>query len=270
MSTDLPDFLSDEPRAASEPAPSPEPAPQPAAEPTPEPEGPVRDEKGRFVPTAAEPAPAAAAPAAEPTPAPAAEPAPQHVPLATFLDVRDKLNDAERRARDLQTWREQQEAASRRPRPSRDEDPEAYEAHQRQTIDDSMFAMRRDFSRNFAVVTHGQEAVDAAFTWGVEKCDQDPHFNAKVRGHPDPVGFVVAEWRRDQVASKVDPKEYDAFLAWKASGGMTAAPAPAAPGAPAPTAPVAPRASLAAAPSAGAHAGAVPRDGEQTFDAMFG
>jgi hypothetical protein len=267
--SELPDFLSDEPRAASEaeaPAPASEPVAQTALQPTPEaPEGTLRGPDGRFAPVEATPAPVAA----EPLTAAPVEPV-HSVPLATFLDLRDKATAAEKRAADLQQWRDQQEAQSRQPLPSRDEDPEAYEAHQRQAMDDSMFVMRRDFSRNFANITHGQQTVDAAFEWGADLCGKDPHFNAKVRAHPDPVNFVVSEWKRDQVASKVDPSRYEAFLAWEASGG--ASPASAQPGAqPAPTpAPVAPRPSLAGGPSAGDHAQAVPADGEQQFARMFG
>lgn len=250
--SDLPDFLSDEPAhaPAAEPAPAPEPAAPPAPPPTPEPA----------------PAPLAA----EAAPAAPVEPA-HTVPLPTFLDLRDRATAAEKEAKELREWRQQQEAArARQPLPDRDQDPDAYEAHQRQAVDESMFVMRRDFSRNFAEIAHGKQTVDAAFEWGANLCDQDPHFNAKVRGHPDPVGFVVAEWKRDQVASKVDPSQYEAFLAWQASGGVSPAPATPAPSAAPTPAPVAPRPSLAGGPSAGAHAAAIPRDGEATFDAMFG
>lgn len=267
MDNDLPDFLSDAPTPApaSEPAPAPAPEPAPQPEPQPEPAAaaPVRGPDGRFAPV--EPAPAA-----EPAPQPAADPV-HHVPLATFLDTRDRLSAAEKEAKELREWRQQQEAQARRvPIPNRDEDPEGYEAHQRQTIDDSMFAMRRDFSRNFAVVQHGQQAVDAAFQWGVNLCDRDPHFNAKVRSHPDPVGYVVSEWKRDQLLSRIAPEDLEAFQQWKASGGQAPAPAAPAPTAAPTPAPLAPRPSLAAAPSAGAHAGAIPRDGAATFGAMFG
>lgn len=262
--SELPDFLSDEPRAASETAPVSEPSTPPAPEPTPEapPEGPQRGPDGRFAP--AEPAPSAEPPAAPVEPA-------HHVPLTTFLDVRDKLTAAEKEARELREWRQQQEAErNRQPPPSRDEDPEAYEAHRQALVADELFVARRDFSREIATLKHGEQTVNAAFEWGATLCDKDPHFNAKVRAHPNPMEFVVAEWKRDQVASKVDPSEFEAFLAWKASGGASPAPAtPAAtPAVPAP--PVAPRPSLAGGPSAGAHAGAVPRDGQATFDAMFG
>lgn len=255
--SDLPDFLSDEPSAASEPtaaAPSPEPAPQPEPQPTPEP-----------------------AAAASPDPAP--QPAdPPHVPVLALLDEREKRqaaerarDEAEKRARDLEQWRQQQEAAARRqPIPSRDEDPDAYEQHQRAVIDEQQFVMRRDFSREIATIKHGEQVVGTAFEWGVQRCDADPHFNAKVRSHPNPIEFVVSEWKRDQVASKVDPSKYEAFLAWEAQQAANPAPQaqPAAPAAPAQ--PAAPRPSLAAAPSAGSSSGAVPRDGAATFDAMFG
>jgi hypothetical protein len=194
----------------------------------------------------------------------------QHVPLATFLDVRDKLSAAEKEARDLREWRRQQEArATPVPVPDRYEDPEGYEAHQQATIATQMFVTRRDFSREIATIKHGEQVVNAAWEWGIGQCDRDPHFDAKVRASANPAEFVVAEWRRDQVASKVDPNEFEAFLAWKASGGAAAPANPAPTAAPTP-APAAPRPSLAAAPSAGAHAAAVPRDGQATFDAMFG
>lgn len=263
--SELPDFLSDEPSSAPEPTPVSEPAAPPAPQPTPEPvaEGPQRGPDGRF-------APVEAPPPAEPPPAAPVEPA-HHVPLTTFLDVRDKLSAAEKEARELREWRQQQEAErNRQPPPNRDEDPEAYEAHRQAMVADELFVQRRDFSREIATIKHGDQVVNAAFEWGASLCDRDPHFNAKVRSHPNPMEFVVSEWRRDQVASKVDPNDYDAFLAWKASGGASPAPAQPAPTAAPTPAPAAPRPSLASGPSAGAHAGAIPRDGQATFDAMFG
>lgn len=264
---ELPDFLSDEPSRASEPTPAPEPAAQPEPQPTPEAsQGQPRDEKGKFAPIAAQPAPD---PAPQPAPQPEPQPVAHSVPLPTFLEMRDKLTHTEGELKRLTEWREQQEAQARRqPVPDPEQDPDGYRQYERQTIDEGMFVMRRDFSRQFAVQTHGQEAVDAAWKWGVERCDADPHFNAKVRSHPDPAGFVVSEWKRDQVASKVDPTEYDAFLAWKAAGGQQAALAPAPQPAPTP-APAAPRPSLAAAPSAGASASVEAVTGEERFSRMF-
>lgn len=252
MKDDLPDFVGGEPT----------PAPEPVAAPAAAPETPV------------------AAPAATvaPDPAPAAPAAPvadlgHHVPLPTFLDLRDKFTAAEKEAKELRDWRQQQEAQARRaPVPDRDEDPDGYEAHRQAAVQGELYDQRLDMSRFMAEQRHGQQVVEAAYAWGLQRCDQDPHFNAKVASSRDPVGVVVAEWRRDQVASKVDPTKYDAFLAWEATQ-AGAAPQPGQPqpaAAPAaPMKPVAPRPSLAGGPSAGDVSAPIPRDGEATFDRMF-
>jgi hypothetical protein len=264
---DLPDFLGGEPAPAPQASPAPETA-APAAE-APASEGPARGPDGKFAAASPEPAPAAA-----PAPAALAVDAQGHVvPLATFLDTRDRLTVAEKEAKELREWRAQQEAAARRqPVPDRETDPAAYEAHQRAAFDARLYEQARDMSHRLAIVEHGPQVVDAAFNWGVQRCDTDPFFNEKVRASKDPVGMVVAEWRREQALAKVgDPAELDAFLAWKATqAGAAPAPGQPTPQAAPPAAIAAPRQSLAASPSAGAHAEAIPRDGEAAFGAMFG
>ena len=139
-----------------------------------------------------------------------------------------------------------------------------------------IYEQRREISQQFAVQQHGAETVKTAFDWGVQRCDEDPYFNARVRASKDPVGLVVQEYQQQQLLAEMTPSEVEAFRAWKASqaaavdAAPAAAPAPAsAPAAPPPP-PAAPRPSLAAAPSAAAAATAIPRDGEAAFDAMFG
>lgn len=263
MDGELPDFMSETGAApASEPAP--QEAPQeaaPAAE-APPPGG------SEATPPAAPSAPPEGGP--EPT---VTDPQTGHqVPLATYLDMRERANGLETQLNFYRRQEAERLALEANPPPSRDEDPDAYEAHQAQTIDDRMYAMRRDFSRQFAMAQHGPQVVQAAFAWGVDQCDRDEHFNAKVRAHPDPVGFVVNEWRREQLLARLNPNEVEAFLQWKAQN--PAAEAPAAPnGAPRgqpPPKPAAPRPSLAAAPSAGKTGEAAPMDGEATYQRMFG
>lgn len=256
MSNDLPDFLSDEPSST--------PSVQPAAAP----EG--------LAPEAAAPAPASAQPSPPAAAAPVATPEPAHsVPLPTFLDLRDKLSAAEKDAKELREWRQQQESAAQRQRaqaPDPNEDPEGYQRFQVAQQDQAQFAMRLDMSRGFAEVRHGAETVQSAFDWGVKRCDEDPFFNAKVRASKDPVGLVVGEWQREQQLSAMTPEDFAAFQAFKAAqtaGQPGAPPNPAAAPAAAPPRPAAPRASIAAAPSAGASAGVIPRDGQAQFDAMF-
>jgi hypothetical protein len=257
---DLPDFLSDEPSSAPEPT---------AAAP----EGQAPEAAAPAAPAGDQPQPsAAAAPAASP-----ADPQGHSVPLATFLDLRDRATAAEKDAKELREWRQQQEeAARRRPPPAApdpDQDPEGYRQYQAAAHDQSLYSMRLEMSRGFAETRHGAETVSQAFDWGVKRCDEDPFFNAKVRASKDPVGLVVDEWKREQQLSTMTPDDIAAFQAWKAAqtaaGQPGAQPAAASAAAP-PAKPAAPRPSIASGPSAGASGAPEARDGQATFDAMFG
>lgn len=256
--SELPDFLGGEQVADEAPIIE---APAPVAD------GPVRGPDGKFA-AAATPEPVIAAPVAEPV---AVEH--QAPPLAALLDERDKRQAAERRAeglereaRELREWRAQQEARrDATPPPSRETDPEGYEAHQRATVQAELYAQRLDSSLSMAEIRHGPDVAKAAFDWGVQRCDSDPYFNDKVKASRDPVGLVVSEWRREQTLSKIsDPADVDAFLAWKASQAPGAAPA-----APSPR-PAAPRPSLASGPSASQIAEPEAMDGAATYTRMFG
>lgn len=303
MKDDLPDFLGGEPLsdaapAAEAPAAAPAeplaPAAEaaPAAEPAEPAEGPQRGPDGKFI--AATPEAPAEAPlepvAAEPAPAaPATPPADPMAPIAALMDERDKRQASERRAeaaekeaRELREWRAQQEAArNRQPIPDPTEDPEGHRRYVDQTthaaIADMQLTHRREVSRLRAEVDHGKDVVKAAFDWADQQIQgaldkgQPSALNDQVKNHPDPIGYVVEQWKREQALTKLgDPSEIDAFLAWKAAQ----AGAPAAPGAPptdaAPPAPIAaPRSSLAAAPSAGGAGAPAVADAADTFDAMF-
>ena len=282
MSIDLPDFVSDEPSSTpAVEAPAPEAQAAEAAPAAEAPEGQPRGPDGKFAPVASQ---AEAAPAVDPAAPPAAEP--HAVPVMALLDEREKRQAAEARAsqfekqaRELQEWRQQQEAQARRqpvhvPDPA--VDPEAYRAFQDRRLDDALYEQRREISQIGAVVRFGAETVDKAFEWGAKRCDEDQVFNLQVRQQRDPVGFVVQAFQQAEAArrgSEIDQTEFQAFQAWKAAqtaqpGGQppaSSAPASAAP----PPAPAAPRPSIAAAPSAAGHSQPLPRDGGATYDAMF-
>jgi hypothetical protein len=234
----------------------------------------------------AQPEPAPAAPAPEPAPAAAApQPEPQHhAPLSALLDERERRQAAERQRDELQAWRTQQEAAQRAaaaPPPDPAEDPAGYQSWRDTQLNEALYEHGRDISRRFAVLQHGEEAVKEAYEWGVRRCDEDPHFNAKVRNSQDPYGVVLAEFRRDQIASNFKQDEWDAFQAWRSSQqpqnglgpvSVEVAPQPQPHPAPAvtpPPKPVPPRASIAAAPSASHSGQPLPADGEGTFERMF-
>lgn len=232
---------------------TPEPADTPAvqAEPTPETapgaqQGPLRGPDGKFAPKDAAAPQGASAPAPEQAPhqaAPAAAPE-GYVPLAAFMQLRDEMRDIKRQVAPPPP---QYEPVAP---PDPYEDPEGFAAYNSAQVQQATYGVNLQWSRRIAEIQHGPEVTGQAFDWGVARCDADPFFNQKVASSQDPVGFVVAEWKREQLLSKVaDPADIDAFLAWKAGQ------APAAPLAAAPAAfqqsPTPPPRSLAAAPNAG-------------------
>lgn len=256
--TDAPDFLSDEPSSAPaeiEPKAAPE-AAAPASTDAPAP--------------AAAPAPGAPA---EPAPA---DPAAHPVPLATFLDTRDRAAKAEARAKELEAKIAEQEAKSRQPIPDRNQDPEAFEDFRAQQYEERLLNMTLNNSERFATISHGKETVDQAKAWALERFQADPLYHQKVMSSSDAYELVVQDFKQSQAMTALnDPGALDAFLAWRATqaaapqaGQPLQAPQPA-PAIRAP-APVAPRASLAGAPSAGRSSAPEARDGASTFGAMFG
>ena len=250
-----------------------------------QPEGPARGADGKFtsqtVEAAPEPVPAAVETAPTPEPVPAAvetvptpepvapvQPVPEpvqpgHVPITAMLEERDKRKALEEQIRQLRAQAPQPVA------PDPYEDPEGYQAHRDQIIEQRMFGQALAFSKRLQETIHGRETVQQAHEWGLARCDADPLFNHRVRSSEDPYEFVVAEWKRDQVLSSLQGDDLDQFRAWKASQGAAQPQAPVAQVAVIPP-PVAPPRSLASAPAAGS-----PKPGEQpvgpgvAFDSVF-
>lgn len=261
------DFLEGEtPQAAPTPAPE---APAPVAEaPVEQSTGPVRGPDGKFASAQApEPAPAVVT---APVSTPQEAPPPAHVPISALMDERDKRKALEERIKAF----EAQQQTAQQPPPDRYEDPEGYEAYQEARFNQAIFETRRDMSKRFAEMQHTPEVVAQAHEWAFQKAASDPEFNAKALASPDPYGFAVAEMRKEQLLSRVDPAkfdtaQYEAFLAWQASQGQ-AQPQPAQAFAPAPPTPAPPPpVSLANAPSAGG-AAHVPTGPGQAFGRAFG
>lgn len=208
-----------------------EPAPEPTSEPVAEPQAEATPEPLELTELAPE----------------QTKPTEGFVPLAAVLDERDKRKAIEAE-RDRLLAAQQQQQPVQMPDPY--EDPEGFAAVQRQVNDQQLYQTRLYFSEQLAAVKHGEDTVKAAKDWGLQRCDSDPYFNAKVAASPDPIGYVVAEYKREEIASKVTPDEFAQFQAWKAAQDQLTTQ----PGAPAPTPPqtsAIPAPSLASAPSAG-------------------
>lgn len=200
----------------------------------------------------------------EPAPEPA-KPEPGFVPFAAVLDERDKRKKLEQENEELR--KQNQTPVQHQPAPDMFEDPEGYRAHQAGEAHRLALNVKLDLSEDMARGVHGDELVDKARDWAVQKFQQNPGYQAEVFSQRNPYNFVVAQYQRDQIASSVTPDEFAQFTAWKqAQAGLT--PAPAAPtDNPSPAKP--PPRSLASAPSAGPAATEPVQSDEEIFAETF-
>lgn len=196
-------------------------------------------------------------------------PPPGHVPLTALLDTRDQLREARERIRAFEAQQQPVES------PDPFEDPEGYAAHQQASFEQALKV--NTFNTSKLIAESGPDAalVPQALQWAHQRAEADPGFRHQSFNHPNPVGFALQEFKRQQTLTQVgdDP---DAFVRRRAAelgfvqpNPQPANPAPQAPQPVAPQRPSAPRPSLASAPSAGSVAAPQVRNGEQTFDAMF-
>lgn len=224
--------------------------PAPTSEPTDT--APARGADGKFVALQPEPAPVS-----QPAPAPAAEqpkPEPGHVPLSALMDERDKRKAAEDRARALEEQQPAKEPAYL--------DPDT---------ENALLQLRLNTSEELVRDKEGDETVDAAKAWAIERFKTSPAYQAEVLAKPNPYKFVVAEHKAHlklQATQDIDLSDLDAFKAWKAAGGTSAAP-PAQAQQPPPTQQASPPRSLAQAPSAGGDVDTRPQGPGSSFKALF-
>ena len=202
----------------------------------------------------------------EPKPAEAPEPMRDDAAegrLVALLDEREKRRAAEAELARLRESQQQQQAPVQMPDPY--EDPEGFAAAQEARVSQALYQSNLRWSEQIATMKHGEETVTAAKDWGFKRCDTDPYFNAKVAASPDPVGFVVAEYKREEIASKVTPDEFAQFQAWKNAQGQIAQAATPSPNA----ASQIPPKSLASAPSAGSMLTEPVQDDGEIFDEVI-
>jgi hypothetical protein len=184
------------------------------------------------------------------------KPEPVMVPIAALHETRDKVRDLEAKLQQMQPPQEPQQQV-----PDIFEDPKGYQEFQDQKLQTLLYQERYRFSERLAVNQYGQDAVKNAVEWAAQRAQQDPHFNAQAFSNPDPVGFAVEQYKRDQVASQVDLSEFEKFKAWQAAQAETQQPIQQQPQ-------NAPPASIASLPSSGG-ADHTPVGPGQAFDSLF-
>lgn len=199
----------------------------------PEPEAPVEAEPE----APAEPEPA---PEPEPTPAPEApREEPRTVPLATFLDQRDRLKELERREAE---WKAQQGQPMQRIDPF--DDPEGFAQQQQHLVQQAIITDRFERSHEDAVEKHGEEAVKAAVEWAQTRAQTNPAFAAEYMAKTRPIQWIVQQHKRDAIVSNIGDNVDDWFTREAAKRGYAPQTAPVA------AAPVAAAVQPAAKPAA--------------------
>jgi hypothetical protein len=192
-------------------------APQTEATPAATPEATAeqpRDETGRFAPKA-EPQ-AAGAPAAPEIIAPV-QPSAQAKPLIDpeqfkgYLEERDKRQAAEARAAkaeaDAKALRERVEQQQAQPIPNYNEDPEGHVAALRQNFERRLLSERFDNSETLARQTHGDDVVQKAMDWGMEKSNASQPFATDYVRQRHPIDWIVKAYKRDQLLSQIGDKD---------------------------------------------------------------
>lgn len=138
------------------------------------------------------------------------------VPLATFLDMRDKQKESDRRALELERqiaeMRSTQQQKQGAPDPF--DDPAGYAAYNEQNLANALYEQKLQFSYGMAAEKHGQDVTEAARIWAIEKAQADPAFDAmlttELKRQMNPVDWIVRQHKRDSLMQQVgeDPDEF--------------------------------------------------------------
>lgn len=157
------------------------------------------------------------APESEPvTEAPAPEPVPEpqpkeekSIPLGTFLDMRDKAREAERRAAELEA---RLKPASDVPDPY--DDPDAYRQYVNNDVQAQVTNLKFQMSDQMARQVHGADTVDKAAEWATERAKSNPAFAAAYMREPHPIDWIVREHKRDSIYSQLptDVSSLDEYI----------------------------------------------------------
>ena len=185
---------------AAEAPPEPQAAEATPTEATPEKPAPARGPDGKF---------AKKEPEAEPI----------MVPIQALHETRDKVKDLEARIAALQP---QQAQPQQQQVPDMFESPEAYTAYLQNQISQVALNERLNLSEEMVRQSAGDETVNAAQEWGRQQMASNPAFAQEFYGQRNPYGFLVQRYQRHALMSQLgdDPKQIEAFLAWKTAQGQ--------------------------------------------------
>jgi hypothetical protein len=174
------------------------------AEPTPEPESETaeqkatreRDEKGRFK-------------------AKEEDKSPVMVPLTALHETRDEVKALKAQLAAMQQPQQQIPQV-----PDMFGDPDGYTAYIHNEIAATALNDRLNLSEEMVRQSSGDDVVNAAQEWGKRQFAANPALLQQFYQQRNPYGFLVQQYQRQQLMAELndaDPKEIEAFKAWKAA-----------------------------------------------------
>lgn len=214
-------------------------------------------------PPAPEPAPAPEPqPAIEPAPVAteqAPKPEPVMVPLAALHEVRDEVKTLRAKLAERETAQPVQPVEL----PDPLDDPQGFMKTAQDFAARQVLHTKLNITEDLAREKYGDELVNTARDWAVEKFRQDNALGERVMASANPYRTVVEMYQREQMMAQVTPDAWQQFQAWQQAQATMAQPAPQ------PQLSVeAPPKSIAAAPSAGG-VGHVALGDQAIFDDVF-
>lgn len=137
------------------------------------------------------------------------EPKPGHIPIAALMDERDKRKAAEERLKVLEARQAEQPKT-----PDPYDDPQGFAAYQESKVQQAVLANKFEMSDVIAKQAHGEEAVNAASEWAMEKAKADPTFAAQYMREAHPIDWIVRQHKRDGIYSQLptDISSLDEFI----------------------------------------------------------
>lgn len=141
------------------------------------------------------------------------------VPLATYLDTRDKLKEATTRAETLQAKLDEREASERTPieRPDPATDPAGAQRFDHGLVQLQFLNEKMNNSERFARFEHKDagDLVDKAKEWAIARFPGDAAYEESVMLHSDPFAKVIKDYQAEQrttLLDKVDPEDFQRYL----------------------------------------------------------
>jgi hypothetical protein len=97
------------------------------------------------------------------------------------------------------------------------EDPEGFQQNLTSSVQGQILNATLNLSEEMVRQAAGDELVNAAQEWGKTAFQNDPGLFQKFIAQRNPYGFLVQQYQREQSLTKLgdDPKQIDAYLAWK-------------------------------------------------------